>query len=236
MPGDDQITVNLLLITMLSGIAGAIIAAIIPLFVLPWLNHRRRIYNRRLQHSNSLVLLELRLLDIDASLHDNKIVFSSLVEGANNCRIMMALPMPLILEDKFFQDFYVGELNKKLYDFRYDLRRINYDIENFNRMYRMLCDALMQQQIKNKDFAIQLNGLLSEQRLLQHGFMQLQDDCIALLGYVRVRIQKDKTWLMRRRNRIIQKRIKTITEEEIKAEIEKHLSDVKAGQKTKRRD
>jgi hypothetical protein len=227
MSSSDTITINLLIITLLSGAAGAII----PLIVLPWLNHRRRLYDRRLQHSNSLILLELRLLDIDAALHDNKIAFSSLVEGAKHGRVMVALPMSLTLEDRFFQDFYVSELNEKLYSFIYDLRRINYDIENFNRIYRMLSDALMQQQIKDKDFAVQLNGLLSEQELLQDGFVQLQNNCIALLGYVRVRIQKDKTWLMRRRANIIQKSIKTVGEADVKAQVDKHLADIGANSK-----
>ena len=143
---------------------------------------------------------------------------------------MMGRPVTLVLEDKFFNDFYVLELNNKLYGFRYDLRRINSDIGNFNRVYGLLSDAVMLKQIEDKHFAMHLSGLLAEQDKLKQGFQELLDKSVQLLGYVQVRIEKDKTWLMRRRGKIIQDGIKPITDEEVQEKVKKHLEDIAGNQ------
>lgn len=211
-----------IILTLLSGAVGAILA----LFVKAYLDHRRRIYLRRLKHSNSLVSLELRLLDIGAVLHDNLISFDAIVEGAKKGRIMMGRPVTLVLEDKFFNDFYVLELNNRLYSFRYDLRRINSDIDNFNRVYGMLSDAVMLKQIDDKHFAMHLSGLLAEQDKLKQGLQELLDKSVQLLGYVQVRMEKDRTWLMRHRGKIVQDGIKPVSDEEVQEKVEKHLKDI----------
>lgn len=217
----SAITHKDLIVTLLSGAVGATI----PLVIAPYYNHRRLLYKRMVQHANSLVLLELRLLDIDASLHDNMIALKFIVEGAKKGRVMMSHPVELVLEESFFKDSYVGQLNEKLYKFRYDLRRINKDIQNFNHMYGMLSDAITLKKILGQDYAQQLNGLLVEHKEFLVGMEKLQQQAIGLLEYVRVRQLKDKTWLMRRRNRIIQRRIKTITDEEVHNQAQKHQDD-----------
>jgi hypothetical protein len=165
-------------------------------------------------------------MDIGADLHDNMINFHGIVRGAKRGQVMIGRPLPLILEDAFFKDSYVLELNNQLYTFRYNLRRINRDIENFNRAYGVLADAIMLGQVEPEHIALQLNGLLSENDKLRKGFKDLLDESVQLLGYVRARMEKDKTWLMRRRGKIIQAGVKPVPDEEVKKQVEKHLKDI----------
>jgi hypothetical protein len=212
--------------TIITGAIGAIIA----LLAKAYLDHRRVLYKRRLKHANSLVLLELRLLDIGATLHDNLINFHSIVRGTKQGRILIGRPLTLVLEDSFFSDSYVLELNNRLYAFRYDLKRINNDIENFNRTYNMLSEAMILKQIEPKDFLLHLNGLLIEKDKLKKGMKELMNSSDQLLGYVRVRMEKDKTWLMKHRNRVIQKGVKEVNDEEVQQKVKEHLASTMENQ------
>jgi hypothetical protein len=218
---------------MLNRIITGAVGAVIALLVKGYFDHRRLIYKRRLKHRNSLVLLELRLMDVGAALHDNKIKFHSIVRGAKHGQILIGRPLTLMLEDSFFSDSYVLELNQKLYNFRYDLRRINSDVESFNRAYNMLSDAMILNQIQPKDFLMHLNGLLTEQDKLKEGFQELLDSSVQLLGYVQVRMEKDTTWLMRHRTKILQKGIKEVTNEEVEQKVKEHLDGILENQQTK---
>lgn len=195
--------------------------------------HRAKLYERKLRHYNSLITLERQLMDIDAALHDNRIMIEQIAGGAKHGRIMMALPKQLELGDTFFNDFYVLELNQKLYAFRYNLRRINFDTENMNRIYRMLSDALMTGQITDARFVQQAGGLFEQQDELRQGVDRLQTQCIQLLGYARARMKKDRPPLMRWRSRVIQRKVKKVTNQEVKREVAKHLDDIKENQERK---
>lgn len=229
MEPQQAISISGILLTITIGAIGAVIG----ILAKAYLDHRRKVYERRLRHSDSLVLLELRLLDVGAALHDNMIKFHQIVMGAKRGQIPIGRPLPLALEDSFFKDSYVLELNNKLYGFRYDLRRINSDVENFNRGYNILSDAVMLKQIEPKHFVEHLSGLLAEQDKLRKGFQDLLDSSVQLLGYVQVRMEKDKTWLMRHRGKIIQKGIKKVTDEEVQIRVKKHLSDIAENQRVK---
>ena len=213
--------------TVLTGGIGAIIG----IAAKAYLDHRRIMYNRRLRHANSLVMLELRLLDIGAALHDNKLKFHQIIRGARQGHVMIGRPLSLMLEDSFFKDFYVLELNNKLYQFRYDLQRINSDIENFNRGYEMLGNAIILKQIEPAHFLENLNGLLAEQYILKTGFQELLDSSVQLLGYVRMRKEKDNTWVMRHRSKTLQKGVKEITNEEVQQKVKEHLAAIMNNQR-----
>lgn len=219
--------------TIITSVISAVIGAVITLLVKKYFDHRRLIYKRRLKHRNSLILLELRLMDVGAALHDNMIKFHSIVRGAKHSQIMIGRPLTLMLEDSFFSDSYVLELNQKLYNFRYDLRRINSDVESFNRAYNMLSDAMILKQIEPKDFLMHLNGLLTEQDKLKEGFKELLDSSVQLLGYVQVRMTKDTTWLMRHRTKILQKGVKEVTDEEVQQKVKEHLNGILENRRDK---
>lgn len=215
-----------IVIALLSGFVGALL----PLVVQPYFNHRRRLYDRTRKHIDSLVKLELRLLDIDATLHDNKINFDFIVNGYEKKQMQIARLVPLELEDSFFADSFSGELNNKLYQFRYDLRRINSDINNFNRSYDVLANGLLTGDTDDKRIAMQLGGLLIDKDKLKEGFQNLQDECQNLLAYSKLRAKKDRIILMRYRSWILQRRLKSITDDEVQKNKEEYLKTINENQ------
>lgn len=209
-------------IALISGLA----ATIIPLVIQPYYSHRKRLYDRTRKHLDSLVKLELRLLDIDATLHDNKIMFNFVVEGYKKHQVSIQRLIPLELEDSFMTDSFSGELNNKIYQFRYDLRRINNDIANFNYNYDMLAKAVLLDEMKSSQVAEKLGGLLVDKDKMEEGLEQLQIDCQRLLAYSKLRAKKDRVLLIKYRSWIIQRRLKKITEEEVNAEVESYRKKV----------
>lgn len=205
-------------IALVSGLA----ATLIPLIIQPYYNHRRRLYDRTRKHVDSLVKLEIRLLDIDASLHDNKIIFNFVVEGYKKKQASIQRLIPLILEDSFLTDSFSSELNNRIYQFRQNLKRINNDIESFNYNYDMLAKAVLLNELKNEDIAEKLGGLLVDEEAMRKGLEELQVDCQKLLAYSKLRAKKDAVLLMKYRSWVIQRRLKKVTDEEVDAEIERY--------------
>lgn len=209
-------------IALLSGLVGALI----PLIVQPYFNHRRKLYDRTRKHIDSLIKLELRLLDIDASLHDNKIVFKFIVDGYKAKQVSIQRLIPLELELSFFEDSFSEELNNKLYQFRYGLRRINNDISNFNHNYDILTKAVLMEELPSAKVTEKLGGLLIDEESLRTGFEELQDHCQSLLAYSKLRAKKDRVLLMRYRSWILQRRVKKVTNEEVEKEKQDYLEKV----------
>jgi hypothetical protein len=221
----DTTTVSLsvtIVIALLSGLAGALI----PLIVQPYFNHRRKLYDRTRKHVDSLIKLELRLLDIDASLHDNKIAFKFIVDGYKAKQVSIQRLIPLELELSFFEDSFSGELNNRLYQFRYDLRRINNDIANFNHNYDILTKAVLMEELAPAKIAEKLGGLLVDDESLRTGFEELQDHCQTLLAYSKLRARKDRVLLMKYRSWILQRRVKKVTDEEVSKEKQDYLEKI----------
>ncbi len=216
-----------LVIALLSGFAGALVTLIAQLYF----GHRRKLYDRTRKHVDSLIKLELRLLDIDATLHDNKINFDYIVNGYENKAVHIGRLIPLELEDSFFADSFSGELNKKLYKFRYDLRRINQDIRNFNRNYDLLAKGVLTGEISDKRIVTQLGGLLIDKDKLIKGFQELQDECQELLAYSKLRANKDRVLLMKYRGWVLQRRLKKVTDQEVQENMEAYLKSINEGKK-----
>lgn len=212
---------------LLSGALGALIV----LFVGLYIGYRRKIYERLLQHVNSLIILELRLMDINAGLHDNRIMFNELVEGAENNRIVISLPSELLFEEQFFKDSLVIELSQRLYEFRYLLNRYNKDTAHLSRSYALLSEAMTLGNIEEKNFSFHLNGLLEQKDVYSNALDELQELCTKNIGYVRARIHHDKTWLMNRRNKILTSKMVDIQEDEINNEINLYLAQIKENNK-----
>jgi len=189
-------------------------------------------HERRLRHTNSLVLLELRLLDISSVLWDDILILNNIDEQSKRSGLTIQKLIPLDLEDSFFTDSYVQELSQKLYRFRSDLKRINNDINNFNRVYVTLGNTLLTNNIDPAKLQTQLDGLLIDKDDLLEGFKRLMNQSDRLLAYVRVRQDKDKTLLMKYRNWLIQKRIKKVTDGEVDQKLKKHLQDIEDERNT----
>lgn len=216
-------------------LSGAVVA-IVTLIATGYVSHRKKIYERRLRHYNSLVTLQRQLMDIDSALHDNRIMINQIFEGAKQKRIMIALPKQLVLSDNYFNDFYVLELNQRLYAFRYNMQRINFDFSNFGRMYDTLGNAFATGQIDSGHYSLQIAGLFVERKDLNAGIDALQEQCTVLLGYVKARIKKDKSPLIRWRSLVIQHgvwpftNIKLVSNEEVQNEIKNYLDGIKQNQ------
>ena len=112
-------------------------------------------------------------MDIDSALHDNRIIFKQIIDGVQKQQILSGRPEKMYLEDSFFKDSLLIELNNKLHSFRYRLRRINHDIENFNRSYNLLVDAVTLDRIPSNIFLQHINGLLAEKDILLDAFDKL---------------------------------------------------------------
>lgn len=215
-----------LVIALLSGFAGALL----PLVVQPYFNHRRKLYDRTRKHVDSLIRLEIRLLDIDATLHDNQIHFDYITKGYKKKAVHMGRLIPLELEDTFFAESFSGELNNKLYQFRYNLRRINQDINAFNHNYGILTQGVLTGEIDDKRIAVQLGGLLIDKDKLTKGFQELQEECQKLLAYSKLRVKKDRVLLMKYRSWVLQRRLKKVTDEEVQDYMDEYLKSIQEKQ------
>jgi hypothetical protein len=211
-----------IVISLLSGLAGALI----PVVVQPYFNHRKRLYNRTLRHVDSLVRLELRLLDIDAALHDNKQAFDIIVKGYKASQVSMQRLIPLELEDVFFQDLFSQKFKNDLYQFRYKVRRVNNDIDNFNHNYDLLTKAVLLDELDHGKIAAKFSGLLIDEKILMTAFEELQMECQRLLAHSKLRAQKDKVMLMRYRSWILQRRLKTVTDQEVEEAMQNYLRSI----------
>lgn len=208
---------------LLSGALGAIIA----LFIKQYFDHRRTMYARLLRHNDSLVILQSQLMDIDSAIHDNRIAFQQIVDGVKNKRIMTGRPQTFFLEDSFFKDSLWSELSNKLYAFRYNLRRVNYDIENLNRSYNLLSDAVTLRKITADVFLQHAEGLLAEKEEFLNAFDSLQAECVQLIGYVKARSKIDRNWLMRHRNKVLKSHLREVTDEEIQESVAEYEESIR---------
>lgn len=212
---------------LLSGALGGLVV----LFVGLYAGHRQKVYERFLRHANSLVILELRLMDIDSGINDNRIAFNELINEARNKRIVIGLPTELLFEEQFFKDSLVVELSQRLYEFRYLLNRLNKDTVCFNHSYAFLSESMILENIKENDFSSHLSGLLEQKDVYLKALDELQVLCTQNIGYVRARMRHDKTWLMKRRGKILSRKIKKVSEDELAIEVNKYLEQIKENSK-----
>jgi hypothetical protein len=175
---------------------------------------------------NGLVRLELRLLDVDAALHDNKLAFKIIVDGYKKRQVSIQRLTILELEDTFFQDSFSQKFNNALYQFRCQLRRVNEDINNFNHNYDLLAKAVLLDELDHSKLAEKFDGLLIDEGILQKAFENLQVDCQRLLAFSKLRAAKDRVMLMRYRNWVLQRRLKDVTDQEIEEGMQKYLKDI----------
>lgn len=116
-------------------------------------------------------------------------------------------------------------------ELRYDMRRLNRDIENFNETYRKIRDDAVQPNAGQVNISSRLEGLLVEKDILMNGFQECQTNCVRLLAYSRIRRAKDLTPMMHFRQWLIQRKITPINEKEINEGVKEHLAAIRAKQR-----
>ncbi len=215
-----------LIIVLLSGAVGAVLGALIPILIQPYIGHRQKLYKRRLRYINRLVVLELNLLDIDSCLHDNIIAIKAIQNALKASRMTSQRPFVISLDDTVFTDVLSKDLNNKLYSLRYDLIRLKKDITSFNDIYDLLNNSLLVQAVEADYYEKQMAGLTVEAPILVRHMERIQKDAVHALAYTRARREKDTTWLMKHRSKILENGLGEVTPEDVDKQEEQHYKDI----------
>ncbi len=150
-----------------------------------------RVYQRQVQHFNSLVRLEQQLNEIGGIIDDNLYVmppFRQVLESGNvyynNLHIIK-------VDQSHFDNLHDVDLLNRLFAYQYEVRRNNDDISTFSNGLQMLTSALMNKGITHDEYKANVLLLAEQMKTMEAFHKQLQSNTINLLSRIRVQIKAD---------------------------------------------
>ncbi|QQR78793.1 MAG: hypothetical protein IPJ68_00710 [Candidatus Moraniibacteriota bacterium] len=152
-----------------------------------------KLYERQVRHYNSLVSLEMQLLEDGAVIQDNLFTIGRFVAAIKINNVTFEHLRYLSIDKSHYEMLYDLSLKNELYAYHYDLRRLNDDVENISKGYDEIRVALLQKNLTLEDYRSNvgsLAGSLDEQ--LRPFLIHLQDKIVTLLARVRLQIKYDK--------------------------------------------
>jgi hypothetical protein len=152
-----------------------------------------KLYERQIRHYNSLVSLEMQLLEDGAVIHDNLFTIERFVAAIKVNNVTFEHLRYLSIDKSHYEMLYDLSLKNELYTYHYDLRRLNDDVENISKGYDEIRVALLQKNLTLEDYRSNVGSLAeSLDQQLRPFLIHLQDKIVTLLARVRLQIKYDR--------------------------------------------
>lgn len=182
----DQLQQNLF-IQGFSAFAGAFFAFIF----LRLATFFSKLYQRQVDHYNSLVLLESQLNEIGGIIHDNIYLIPEFRRVITSGNIYFNNLHQLPIDKSHYINLYNLDLINDLFSYNYQLRKLNDDMETITLGYQDIKNALIEKNISLEHYKINAESLAEKLKIIEIFLTELEKDTVILLARVRVQIRKD---------------------------------------------
>lgn len=150
-----------------------------------------KIYQRQVQHFNSLVILETQLNEIGGIIHDNLYILPEFIRVITSGNVYFNNLHPIPIDKSHYEKLYDLDLLNELFSYYYQVRKMNDDMETMTRGYGEIKSALIQKHINIADYKVN-TAILAENLKTHEMFMiELQQETVKLLARIRVQIKSD---------------------------------------------
>lgn len=183
----DQITSSLL-IQGFSAFAGAFFA-----FLFLRLGaFFSKLYQRQVQHYNSLVILETQLNEIGGIIHDNLYVLPNFIRVITSGNVYFNNLRPIPIDRSHYVNLYDLTILNELFSYNYQVRKINDDMETAYLGYQDIKNALIEKNITPTDYKINSDSIALNLKQIEIFLAELEITTVKLLARIRVQMRYDK--------------------------------------------
>lgn len=150
-----------------------------------------KIYSRQVQHYNSLVMLETQLNEIGGIIHDNLYIIPTFAKVIVSGNVYFNNLHKIPIDKSHYQNLYDINLLNELFEYYYQLRKINDDIETMAAGYSDIKNALIQGHINQARYKVNAGALAETLKTLEIFLADIQEQTVKLMARVSVQIKGD---------------------------------------------
>lgn len=150
-----------------------------------------KLYQRQVDHYNSLVLLESQLNEIGGIIHDNLYLIPDFRQVITSGNIYFNNLHKIPIDKSHYINLYNLDLINDLFSYNYQLRKLNDDIETISLGYQDIKNALIEKNITAEHYKINAESLAGKLKIIEIFLTEQEKETIRLLARIRVQIRKD---------------------------------------------
>jgi len=150
-----------------------------------------RVYQRKVKHYNSLVLLETQLNEILGIIYDNISITSSFKKIISSGKIYFGKLRLVPIDRSHYDNLLDVTLKNDLFSYNYKLRQLDDDIDNLSGGYTDTKNALLQRNISHEDYLENVKFIDDFLTKLEKYLKNIDEQTVELLVKVRLMSKKD---------------------------------------------
>ena len=151
-----------------------------------------KLYQRQVQHYNSLVILETQLNEIGGIIHDNIYVLPNFIRVITSGNVYFNNLRPIPIDKSHYVNLYDLTILNELFTYNYQVRKINDDMETANLGYQDIKNALIEKNITLADYKINTDSIAINLKQIEIFLAELETTTVKLLARIRVQMRYDK--------------------------------------------
>lgn len=180
-----------------------------------------KLYQRQVQHYNSLVILETQLNEIGGIINDNLYVLPNFIREITSGNVYFNNLRLIPIDKSHYVNLYDITLLNELFTYYYQIRKINDDMETATLGYQDIKNALIAKNITLTDYIINTKSIALNLELIEIFLTELQITSVKLLARIRVQLKYDKPFGTKLQALFIYSHGEKLKKEEIENETEK---------------
>lgn len=214
--------INQLLIEGFSAFAGAFFAFLF----LRLAEFLSKLYQRQVQHYNSLINLETQLNEIGGIIHDNLYILPNFIRVISSGNIYFNNLHQIPIDKSHYQNLYDLELLNELFSYNYQARKLNDDIRSASSGYSDIKNALIQKNINKQGYIVNAKLMSNNLRQIEIFLTEFENITVDLLAKVRIQVRYDRPLGTKMQHFFIRPSSKKIKKQEIEKEKERLLREI----------
>jgi len=151
-----------------------------------------KLYQRQVQHYNSLVILETQLNEIGGIIHDNLYILPNFIKVITSGNVYFNNLRPIPIDKNHYTNLYDLIILNELFSYNYQVRKINDDMETACLGYQDIKNALIEKNITSADYLINSTSISTNLKQIEIFLTELEIATVKLLARIRVQMRYDK--------------------------------------------
>lgn len=151
-----------------------------------------KLYQREVQHYNSLVTLGNELNEYIGVIRDDIFVIDNFIQAITTGKIYFVKLQTLPINKDHYSSLYSLDLLNDLFSLYYLVRKLNDDMNSLNTGYFEIKSAFTDGKISKADYILNANIAADNLRSIKAFLGNLEEDTLALLAKTRIAMRKDK--------------------------------------------
>jgi len=180
-----------------------------------------KLYQRQVQHYNSLVILETQLNEIGGIIHDNLYILPNFIKVITSGNVYFNNLRPIPIDKNHYTNLYDLIILNELFSYNYQVRKINDDMETACLGYQDIKNALIEKNITSADYLINSTSISTNLKQIEIFLTELEIATVKLLARIRVQMRYDKPLGTKSQSLFIYSYGAKIRKEEIEKETKK---------------